>query len=266
MAERIFQRGGFRAPNVTRSGNNILRFTAETGEIFGFRSNDDTLDIISFIQLEVNFDLIGGSEPGGIHPDHAPKQAETEYSIRFIGDSRGINTPILDIVESDLSDPGLYTGYDKSRIIFKMVTSSSGLTHPMSINRTGNTYRVDYGLSSANAALATDVSDDTPTVLDCSRLIPKGIKSVGIFGLDFQTGAGGAITDSLQMTTNGIDGPQLVQQDVNMPQVVLGTYTRLFDDILVNDLSQALYQVTDASNNLASIQCFGYERSIGRDS
>lgn len=261
MANRIFQRGGFDAPNVTRGGNEI-RFTNSP---FGFRSNDDTFDILSLTDLLVDFDAEGGGEPGGVHPDHFPMVAEGDYAIRLIGDSRLINPPIVDAFNSDLTEPGLYPGYDKSRIIFKLVVSGAPAVSAISINRSGDTYRVDYGINDTAARLAGSVSEDVATVLDCSRLIPKGIKSVGIFRVDFETGLGGAIQDSLQMTVNGSDTVQLVQQDINMTQVVSSSKTAVFHDIMVNALSEVHYQVTDSANNTASIYCFGYERSIGRD-
>ena len=143
MADRIFQRGGFDAPNVTRAGNE-LRFQNSP---FGFRSNDDTLDILSLTDLLVDFDEEGGGEPGGIHPDHAPMVAEGTYAIRLIGDSTGTNTPIVDAFNTDLTEPGLYPGYDKSRIIFKVVVSGAPALFAMSINRSGDTYRVDYWIN-----------------------------------------------------------------------------------------------------------------------
>lgn len=260
FGQRIFERGGFKAPLLVRSGVNLIL----TGQPYGFRSNDDEFDIISDTELRVTMSIEGGTQPGGLHPDHFPRLSFTQYTIRIIGDSSGQNPTIVDAYQTDLDDPGLYPGYDKSRIVYQVMTTNTSNLYALNISQVGNSWRTVLGQQDGNLEILIDGNSTSPVDLDCSFLIPIGIKSIGIFALDFQTGAGGTIGDSLQVSN---DAGQLSgtfdERSVLMPEVLLNTYTRIRRDINVNGISSMMYQVSDATNNLASIYCYGHEQTIG---
>lgn len=263
FSQRIFQRGGFEAPTLRRSGTTIFFENPP----FGFRSNDDEFDIISDIPLRVTLSVEGtGTEPGGLHPDHFPRLANTEYTVRIIGDSNGQNPTIVDAYQSDLGAPPLYAGYDKSRIVYKMVTTNSTNLFSIFITQVGSVWRTFYGAQDSNLTIGENLTSDTPTVISCSQFVPVGIKSIAILALDFQTGLGGAIGDSLSVQS---DAGQLTSNidsyRVHMPEVLLDDFIRIRMDVSVNGASSMKYQVTDAVNNLANIYCYGYERTIGGD-
>ena len=263
FGKRIFQRGGFEAPTLRRGGTTIF-FESPP---FGFRSNDDTFDIISDVPLRVTLSVEGtGVEPGGLHPDHFPRLALTEYTVRIIGDSTGVNPTIVDAYQSDLGAPPLYAGYDKSRIVYKMVTTNSTNLFSMSIFQIGNAWRTYYGAQDNNLTIGENLTADTPTVISCAALVPIGIKSIAILALDFQTGLGGTIGDSLNVLS---DAGQLTgnidSYKIHMPEVLLNDFIRIRQDVSLNGASSMKYQVTDSVNNLANIYCYGHERTIGGD-
>ena len=259
-SDRLFFKGGFLVTDVVNPSINTFIFSGPVG----FRSNDDSMDIMSEIDLTFDATVEG---IGGLHPDHFPAIAETEYAIRIIGDITGANPPRLDAYQTSLGDPGLYPGYQKSRIVFKYVTSLAISTHNKTIAVHGSKYLVYLDINATTARILANGADDTPTVIDLSRLVPTGLPCRVRLKNAFRIGNGGVVgINSLDISSN--NGGQLSNLQENrmfMPQVSTNTMIDKFDWTECSPLSEILYQITDPLTDRVNVHVFGYERTIGGD-
>lgn len=259
---RIFFKGGFLVTGLTKPSpitNNMLVFAGPVG----FRANDDSMDIMS--ELDLTFDAsIEGI--GGLHPDSFPALPSVEYTVRIIGDITGANPPRLDAYLTTLGDPGLYPGYQKSRIVFKYTTTGASNIQPQIIAAHGSKYLVYLDINATTARLLVNGADDVPTVIDLSPLIPTGIRTRARMKNAFRIGNIGVVgTNSLDMGANDTQLNNLQANQIFMPQVSSNTMIDKFDWIECTEDSEILYQITDPAIDRVNVHVFGYERTIGGD-
>lgn len=262
QSTRLFFEGGFLVTDVikpTPGSNTVLVFTGP----IGFRANDDSMDIISEIDLTFDASIEG---IGGLHPDHFPALPSVEYTVRIIGDTTGVNPAKLDAYVTTLGVPGLYPGYQKSRIVFKYVTSPASNIHDQIIAVHGGKYLVLFDINSTNSIVLINGGDDVPTIIDLSELVPTGIKTRVRLKNAFRIGFGGTVgTNSLQMAPNDVQTNNLDFNQIFVPQIASNTMTDKFDWLECTEDSELIYQVTDNATDRVNTHVYGYERTIGGD-
>lgn len=206
------------------------------------RDDDDTFDFrVPTGNLDANVTVDGLS---GINTNQFPVVGGTFYNIRVLGDSTGVRTPLIELIELG-TDPAINALFDKTLTLFPPVLMTAGgqvqiTTYVVS----GNSIRTYYQLSESLSQVLTDGPAIINTSVDISSLVPTGFRTLVHLNVGFLVGVGGSPTDAVLINA---DETSISGQNAKISPGFINTVDKLRQnmDSITNDTAQIKYTQTD---------------------
>lgn len=196
--------------------NSVSTVDIETGSARD-SSDVDYITLAAMLTLDITVAGAGGLQTG------SAEAADTWYEVHVIQDSRGVNADsgLLIPVGTAFSEPG----YDRSRRIDSRRNDGSSNFIDFKMTGKGNYRTVMWTNDPANRAVLIGGGATTPTVVDCSSLIPP-TSELAHFGL----AQNGSPNVNIRLSAGGVAIAQVTRAQLIAGMINVDSSQQIFYD------------------------------------